>query len=89
MSSFDVSKENSVVSESRWNSLGVPCRLLVRNIKSLGREAYILVVAEDCTDLEGVFRAKNTLLPSVNSFETILEVMPEKEVENYIMAMKE
>lgn len=84
MSNFDISMENSEISENRWNSQGVPCRRIVRNVKSLGKEAYILLCAEDCTDLEGVFRSKNTLLPSVMCFETILEVMPESELNEFL-----
>lgn len=87
MSKFDVTRENSDISENKWNSLGVPCRRIVRNVKTLGHDAFILVVAEDCTDLDGVFRAKNTLLPSVMCFAPILEAIPTSEVDEFLTTL--
>lgn len=83
MSRFDISMENSEVSEEKWNSIGVKCRRLVRNVPSIDKEAYLLVVAEDCYDIDGVFRKKNTLLSSVFAFPPVLEAMPETELQQF------
>ena len=83
MSRFDISMENSEVSEEKWNSIGVKCRRLVRNVPSIDKEAYLLVVAEDCYDIDGTFRKKNTLLSSVFAFPPVLEAMPETELQQF------
>lgn len=86
-SAFDVSDENSVISETYYNSLMVPCRRIVRKIKSLNREAYILVAATDTTDINGKVYKKNDLLPSVHYFAPILENMPVPEMKQFLMEM--
>ena len=84
MSNFDINQENSNISEDKWNSIGVKCRRIVKHVKTLGMDAFILVCAEDVVDADGVFRAKNSLLPSVMRFEPVLEVMPETEISEFI-----
>lgn len=83
MSDFDISMENSEVSEEKWNSIGVKCRRLVRNVPSMGKEAYLLVCAEDCVDANGVERKKDHLLSSVFAFPPVLEPMTLTELEKY------
>ena len=89
MSDFDISMENSEMSEEKWNSLGVKCRRLVRNVSSIGKDAYLLVCAEDCIDVNGVLRKKNHLLRSVFAFPPVLEPMPETEIKQFIEEINE
>ena len=89
MSDFDISMENSEMSEEKWNSLGVKCRRLVRNVSSIGKDAYLLVCAEDCVDVNGVLRKKNHLLRSVFAFPPVLEPMPETEIKQFIEEINE
>ena len=83
MSVFDISLENSEMSEAKWNSIGVRCRRLVRHVPSLGKDAYLLVVAEDCIDDDGVERKKNRLLNSIFAFPPVLEPMTETEMDQF------
>lgn len=83
MSSFDISLENSEMSEDKWNSLGVKCRRVVRNVASLGKDAYLLVCAEDCMDVDGVTRKANQLLSSIFAFPPVLEPIPQSELEQF------
>ena len=89
MSDFDISMENSEMSEEKWNSLGVKCRRLVRSVSSIGKDAYLLVCAEDCVDVNGVLRKKNHLLRSVFAFPPVLEPMPETEIKQFIEEINE
>lgn len=83
MSDFDISMSNSEISEEKWNSIGVRCRRLVRHVPSIGKDAYLLVCAEDCIDHNGVERKKDHLLRSVFAFPPVLEPMTETEIEQF------
>lgn len=83
MSQFDSSMETSEMSEHYWNKIGVRCRRIVRDIPALSRSAYLLVAAEDVTDENGVYRAKNSILPSCTFFDPILETIPFNEIDEF------
>ena len=86
---FDISYENSEISESKWNSRGVACRRIERQVASMGKTVYLLVVREDCTADDGTFYKKNTLLPSVHSIEPHIEPVDDAKMNEFIEDMKD
>lgn len=73
MSAFDVNAENSQISEEFWNRKGVRCTRSIRAIPTIGRDAYLLFVYEDCVDSDGVEHKQGSLLKSSMAFDPILD----------------
>lgn len=88
MSKFDICMENSQISENYWNSKNVKCKRIIRDIKSLGRSAYILLAHEDAVDSDGVIYRKGEVLPSAMYFDPILEKVTQTEIDVFIADLK-
>jgi hypothetical protein len=89
MSLIDTTYENSKISEDHWNSKGIKCRRVTRDVKALNSEGFLLVVHEAATDTDGVKWEKGMLLPSIMSFPPVLEKLTQTEIDFFIAELKE
>lgn len=83
MSQFDSSEEASKMSEDFWNRKGVACRRHVREVPSLGAQAYILSAHQDVTLEDGTIIKEGEILKAATFFEPIIDAVSDDSLEAY------
>ena len=86
-SAFDVSDENSVISNLLQFIDGSVSVALYARSNHLTVKHTSLLQQADTTDINGKVYKKNDLLPSVHYFAPILENMPVPEMKQFLMEM--